>query len=91
MFDLDPVPTALRRVVQRNNLAMQYARVQAFPKGPQVDGLIVGEPVQAQGGLFEIYYLFPLAAEQDTIALVQRTVLLAGLGLVLFVAMIASS
>ena len=89
VFDLDPVPTALRRVVQRNNLAMQYARVQAFPKGPQVDGLIVGEPVQAQGGLFEIYYLFPLAAEQDTIALVQRTVLLAGLGLVLFVAMIA--
>ena len=89
VFDVDPVPIELRRIVQRNNLAMQYARVQAFPKGPQVDGLIVGEPVQAQGGLFEIYYLFPLAAEQDTIALVQRTVLLAGLGLVLFVAMIA--
>jgi two-component system sensor histidine kinase MtrB len=76
-------------VVQRNNVAAQYARVQAFPRGPQVDGLIVGESVQAQGGLFEIYYLFPLGAEEDTIALVQRTVLLSGLGLVLFVAMIA--
>ena len=35
-----------------------------------------------QAGLFELYYLFPLTAEQQTIDLVQRTVLLAGLALV---------
>ncbi len=89
VFDSDPIPKPLRQVVQRNKVAVQYAPVQASPNGPQVAGLIVGEPVPAQGGLFEVYYLFPLKAEQDTIALVQRTVLLAGLGLVLFVAMIA--
>ena len=49
-------------------------------------GLIVGEPVPTRAGVFELYYLFPLTAEADTIALVQRTVLLAGLGLVLLVA-----
>ena len=43
-----------------------------------VPGLIVGEPVTTQNGVFELYYLFPLTAEADTIALVQRTVLLAG-------------
>ncbi len=79
VFDPDPVPTTLR----------QYSRVNATASGPQVSGFVVGEPVRAQGGLFEIYYLFPLSAEEDTLALVQRTVLLAGLGLVLFVAMIA--
>ncbi len=89
VFDPDPVPTTLRRVVQGNNVAVQYSRVNATASGPQVSGFVVGEPVRAQGGLFEIYYLFPLSAEEDTLALVQRTVLLAGLGLVLFVAMIA--
>ena len=52
-------------------------------------GLIVGEPVQARTGLFELYYLFPLTAEQQTIALLQRTVLLSGLALVLLVVAIA--
>jgi two-component system sensor histidine kinase MtrB len=89
VFDTDPVPAELARVVGQGRSAVQYARVRAMRTGPEVPGLIVGESVQAQGGMFEIYYLFPLSAEQDTIALVQRTVLLAGLGLVLFVAMIA--
>src|SRR5215468_10945416 len=89
VFDNDPVPAGLQRLVERGKPAVQYARVQASRGGPVVPGLVVGESVQAQGGMYEIYYLFPLTVEQDTIALVQRTVLLAGLGLVLFVAMIA--
>jgi len=89
VFDNDPVPAGLQGLVERGKPALQYARVQAARGGPVVPGLVVGESVQAQGGMYEIYYLFPLTVEQDTIALVQRTVLLAGLGLVLFVAMIA--
>src|SRR5207244_9344470 len=54
-----------------------------------VDGLIVGELVQARSGLFELYYLFPLTAEQHTIDLVQRTVVLAGVALVVLVLVIA--
>ena len=61
---------------------MQYARVPvpAPAASELVAGLIVGEPVQARTGQFELYYLFPLTAEQQTIALMQRTVMLAGLG-----------
>ncbi|MCU1658819.1 MAG: mtrB [Pseudonocardiales bacterium] len=84
------IPPQLRRLVQRYNLAVQYAPVPASPgSGELVRGLVVGEPVPARNGLFELYYLFPLTAEQQTIALVQRTVLLSGLGLVILVLAIA--
>jgi two-component system sensor histidine kinase MtrB len=85
-----PIPAALRRLVQRHQLAVQYAPVPASPESRQlVRGLIVGEPVPARTGLFELYYLFPLTSEQQTIALVQRTVLVAGLALMILVLGIA--
>ena len=87
---LTAVPTALRNTVRRGYLAVQYARVpETASTSHMVSGLIVGEQVQARTGLFELYYLFPLTAEQQTIALVQRTVLLAGIGLVVLVMVIA--
>ena len=89
VFDSEPLPDRLTALVDQGHRAMQYQRIRSSPNGSMVPGLVVGEPVQARGGLFELYYLFPLNVEQDTIALVQRTVLLSGLGLVLFVAMIA--
>ena len=77
------IPQSLRLVVQRGNLAVQYAPVRPRRRTPGwCAGLIVGEPVPARSGLFELYYLFPLTAEEQTIALVQRTVLLAGVALV---------
>ena len=86
----DPIPKDLRSVVQLGNLATRYAPVAANAADRQlVPGLIVGEPVPARTGLFELYYLFPLTAEQQTIALLQRTVLLSGLALVLLVVAIA--
>jgi len=39
--------------------------------------------------VFELYYLFPLTSEANTISLIQRTVLIAGLALVLLVLVIA--
>jgi len=84
------IPTDLRQVVRSGNLAVQYARIAVPGSGAPVKGLVVGEPIAAPGGTFELYYLFPLNAEQDTIALVQRTVLLAGLGLVAFLVLITT-
>ena len=85
-----PIPATLRSAVQGDSLAYQYAPVRATAGGGQlVAGLIVGEPVAARTGLFELYYLFPLTAEQQTIALLNRTVLLSGLALVLLVVAIA--
>jgi two-component system sensor histidine kinase MtrB len=84
------IPSSLRRAVQSLNLAVQYAPVkESTSSHATVSGLIVGEPVQSSTGLFELYYLFPLTAEQQTIALIQRTVLISGLALVLLVLAIA--
>jgi Signal transduction histidine kinase len=94
---LATVPASLRRAVQAGNLAVQYAPVLApqsstaptTSRQQQVVGLIVGEPIVGRSGTFELYYFFPLTAEQQTIQLVQRTVLLAGLALVVLVLVIA--
>jgi two-component system, OmpR family, sensor histidine kinase MtrB len=84
------IPADLRRAVQQHHLAIEFAPVQATANSSElVPGLIVGEPVQARTGLFELYFLFPLTAEQQNIALLQRTVLLGGIGLVLLVVAIA--
>jgi two-component system sensor histidine kinase MtrB len=90
--DQPAVPTALRTQVRDGALAFQYARVSPpSPAGASaVTTLIVGAPVSAPAGSFELYYFFPLTAEQQTIALVQRTVLLSGLGLMLLIAAIAA-
>ena len=85
-----PIPDALRRQVDRGTLAVQYAPVRTPGQAGEVPGLIVGQPITTQAGAFELYYLFPLTAEQRTLSLVQRTVLIAGLALVLLVAMIAA-
>jgi two-component system sensor histidine kinase MtrB len=84
------IPLELRNVVRQGNLATQYAPV-PDPANPAVlvKGLIVGAPVTARAGQIELYYLYPLAAEANTISLVQRTVLLAGIALVALVLMIA--
>jgi two-component system, OmpR family, sensor histidine kinase MtrB len=85
-----PVPDKLRALVQRGDIAIQYAPVpNPGTSNDTVAGLIVGEPVSARAGVFELYYRFPLTAEENTISIVQRTVLLAGLGLVFLVALIA--
>jgi two-component system sensor histidine kinase MtrB len=87
--DVREIPTSLRRVVGQSRLAIQYAPLNIAGQR-QVPGLIVGEAVPARSEkLFELYYLFPLTSEQQTIALVQRTVLLVGLALVLLVVGIA--
>ena len=84
------VPPELRNLVRQGNLATQYARVpNPTSLTSSVKGLIVGEPVAARTGQFELYYLFPLNAEADTISLMQRTVLLAGIALVALVLIIA--
>lgn len=85
-----PIPAELRREVDRGTLAVQYAPIRIPSQPGEVPGLIVGQPVNTQAGAFELYYLFPLSAEQRTLSLVQRTVLLAGLALVLLVAAIAA-
>jgi two-component system sensor histidine kinase MtrB len=82
------IPADLRRVVEGGNLAEAYAPIQ-FNSGRTVSGLIVGAPIAAPAGSFQLFYIFPLQDEERTIALIRRTVLLIGTLLVLLVAAIA--
>ncbi|MGI8665892.1 MAG: MtrAB system histidine kinase MtrB [Jatrophihabitans sp.] len=85
-----PIPQALRREVEKGALAVEYARIRVPGQDGEVPGLIVGQPVNTLAGSFELYYLFPLTAEQNTLQLVHQTVLIAGLALVLLVAGLAT-
>jgi two-component system sensor histidine kinase MtrB len=52
--------------------------------------MVVGSPVLVPGfGAYELYFLFPLDKEEDTLGLVRRALLLAGFGLVVLVGGIA--
>ena len=84
------IPVALRTAVQRGNQqSWTYAQIN-YLDGPSVPGLVVGAPITISSvGNYELYYLFPLTGEQDTLDLVQRTVVGAGLLLVLMLALIA--
>ena len=82
------IPKALRRQVRKGALAVQYQ--QLHTTGGAQPGLIVGQPITTSAGTYELYYLFPLTAEQNTLNLVRQTVLIAGLALVLLVAVIAA-
>jgi two-component system sensor histidine kinase MtrB len=50
-------------------------------------GLAVGAPL---GNYYQLYYLFPMHQEQQTLQLVQRTLIGAGLALIVLLAVIAS-
>jgi two-component system sensor histidine kinase MtrB len=50
-------------------------------------GLAIGVPV---GRYYQLYYLFPLSQEEQTLALVQRTIIVVGLALIVLLAAIAS-
>jgi two-component system, OmpR family, sensor histidine kinase MtrB len=85
------VPEALQRAVaQESREAWVYASVPG-PSGARVPGLVVGAPVQAQGGIrYQLYYLIPLNREAATLNLVERTMVFAGAALVLLLVGIAA-
>ncbi len=84
------IPKALQRAVSRTSSeAWTYTEIRRND-GTSAPGLIVGAPVTAANLQYQIFYLFPLTREAQTIALVERTMLFAGAGLVLLLAGIAA-
>jgi two-component system sensor histidine kinase MtrB len=66
-----------------------YAEVQR-DSGRRVPVMVVGAPVVIpENGTYELYFLFPLDKEQETLNLVRRALLLAAFGLVVLVGGIA--
>jgi two-component system sensor histidine kinase MtrB len=73
------------QVEQRDNLLKSVPTTLQLPHGA-LPALAVGAPL----GDYQLYYLFPLDQEQQTLQLLQRTLAGVGLALVLLLAAIAS-
>jgi two-component system, OmpR family, sensor histidine kinase MtrB len=84
----ESVPAAMQQQVRDNSLTWAYSQL-VLANHDRVKGLVFGGPVHVGSRTLELYYLFPLSSEDSTVALIQRIVLIAGLGLVLLVALIA--
>ena len=84
------VPELLRESVQSNQRqSWTYAPI-IFLDGREVPGLIVGAPLTVPTvGAYELYYLFPLQQEQETLDLVSSSVVGTGIVLVIMVAIVA--
>jgi two-component system, OmpR family, sensor histidine kinase MtrB len=83
------IPPQLRDPVLKGFLATKYVTVSTAGH-PDVPALVVGQPVRTAGRNLQLYLIFPLAAEQRTLALIQSTLALAGLALLVLLAGISS-
>ncbi|MQA77087.1 MAG: HAMP domain-containing protein [Streptosporangiales bacterium] len=86
--DLDSVPLSLRSALDTTRPLQQrwtYTAITYNDRRETQPGVVVGTRV----GPWQLYYLFPLEQEQDTLALVQRTVALVGAALVALLCAIA--
>ncbi len=87
----ESVPDDLRSAVESEGVqASTFTEIVYSDGQPPVPGFAVGAPLTVPGlGTAELYYLFPLAQEQQTLDLVRRTLLFAGLVLVLLLGWIS--
>ena len=76
------IPRNLRDMVQGGQVAYQYTRV-ADGSGGSIPALVIGTPTNSSVPGLELYLVFPLTTEQNTVDLVRGTLLTGGAGLVL--------
>ena len=89
-FEASSIPANLIDAVTKGNLEYYYAYTKmSFTTGSDVPGLAIGSSITANNNRFQIYYVFSLQQEEQTLALVWRTLLLSGFALVILLAGIA--
>ena len=84
------IPVDLSETVrEQRRLAWAYTQIE-FADGSTAPGIAVGAPLEIGSvGSYELYYLFPTTAEQNTLDLVQNGLLIAGFVLTLLLVLIA--
>ncbi|WP_301546999.1 MtrAB system histidine kinase MtrB [Gordonia sp. X0973] len=82
------IPANLRNMVQSGQVAYQYSTVETAG-GVRTAALLVGTPTSSAIAGLELYLVFPLTVEQDTVNLVFRTLLTGGVVLLGLLAAIA--
>ena len=84
------ISRALRDRIAAGKVAHQFITADLDGEGA-IQYLVVGSPIQVTfGGIFGLYYLFPLTSEQNAADLVRTTVIATGTALVLLLAILAA-
>ena len=84
------VPERLRQVVERDpGTSWTYTRVRYEPdtKLPSAPGIVAGSQIRlpADGGIYTLYYLFPMTQQEETLSLVRRALTTGGTLLLILV------
>ena len=85
---IDDVPDGLRKFVERGQLTKQITTVQRGSE--RITMLAVGTPVGSSTRQLQVYLLFPLTAEQRTLAVVQSTLMVGGVVLLVLLGAITN-
>ncbi|HVV10900.1 MtrAB system histidine kinase MtrB [Amycolatopsis sp.] len=85
---ISKVPEGLQRFTEANEVAYQTHTVD--DGGARTTYLIIGAPVTSTGRPIQLYLLFPMTAEQNTVSTVQNTLLVGGLVLLVLLAGISN-
>ena len=81
------IPEELQNQVEQGRIASQFATV-SF-RGQVTKALIIGTPTDSRIPNLQLYLVFPLSAEEQTLSIMQNTIITAGLALILLSAAIA--
>jgi two-component system sensor histidine kinase MtrB len=91
-YGLPRLPAILVRKVEAEQRAGRTAPARVWAsmafgqKSVPVPGLVIGAPINS---IYQLYYFFPLSAEQKSIVSMQRNLLLVGIAVVILLAAIA--
>ena len=81
------VPPELQSLVQRGRVASQYVTVDF--RGERAKALIIGTPTESSIPGLELYLVYPLIAEEQTLGIMRGIVATAGLAIIVLSAAIA--
>ena len=85
------VPVQMRDVVSGSQRQAWTYTTMRYTDGREVPGFVVGAPLAVRGvGPYELYQLFPLDTEQETLSLVRNATAVAGLFIILGLAGLAT-
>ncbi|NDJ88669.1 MtrAB system histidine kinase MtrB [Mycolicibacter kumamotonensis] len=84
---VDQVPVALREFVKAGQVSYQYAMVHV--EGFSGPALVIGTPTTSRITNLELYLIYPLGTERNTISMVRGTIATGGLVLLVLLAGIA--
>jgi two-component system sensor histidine kinase MtrB len=89
-LDLNSIPDSLRSQVRESGDQLSYTPISINRDGAVVPGLTVGAPIEIPlAGSFELYLVYDLSSEQQTLDFVQRVLAIGGVILISIISVVS--